>query len=100
MASYNLEKIKKQFQYWLIFGAIFTLVVTASFLNLIINHSIPLAWKIAGVGISMSIAWWFWVMSLIYQIIKIRNAEKRIIEEMLEQIRKLKYDIEENSSQK
>jgi cellulose synthase/poly-beta-1,6-N-acetylglucosamine synthase-like glycosyltransferase len=100
MANYNLEKIKKQFQYWLALGAVFTLLVTASFLNLIFNYSIPILWKLIGMGISVLVFWWYWVMSLIYQIIKIRNDEERTIEEMFEQIRELKYDIEKHYIQK
>lgn len=96
MAKENLEKIKKQLQCWLAFGVIFTLLVTASFLNLAFNHSIPMFWKMSGVGIAILIFWWFWVMSLVYQIIKIKNVEEQIIEEMLVQIHELKHEIEEN----
>lgn len=100
MANYNLKKIKKQFQYWIIFGAIFTLFAIASFLKLIMIYSIPLAWKIAGVGISISIVWWYWIMHVIHQLIKTRNDGEHTIEELLEQIRKLKHDVEEDSAQK
>lgn len=100
MSNNNLEKIKKQFQYWLAFGAIFTLLVSASFLTLIFNHTTPVLCKLAGMGISISVFWWYWVMNVIYQLIKTRNDGERIIEELLEEIHEIKHDIKENYIQK
>lgn len=100
MSNQNLKKIKKQFQYCLAFGAIFTLLVTASFLNLIFNHTTPVSWKLAGIGISISVFWWYCVMNMIYQLIKTRNDGEHMIKELLEEIHKLKYDIEKIYIQK
>lgn len=99
MAKHNLDKIKQQFQFWLAFGAIFTLLVSASFLNLILNHSIPLLWKMAGVGVTISVFWWFWVMSLVHQVLKIKRHEEQIMKEMLEEIQILKLELERLSDQ-
>ena len=47
-------------------------------------------WLLALGGITISVAWWYWVMNTVRRLTYNRRQEQQVLQDMIEQVRLLK----------
>ncbi len=55
---------------------------------------------LACTGIIISIIWWFWTMNIIRKVLKLKNIEVVMLDNMITDIRQIKQTIRNNLNQK
>ena len=91
MEKNYLEKIESQHRLWLIAGLIFVFSIVDAFINILLSISDrQFLWLLALGGITISVAWWYWVMNTVSRLAYQRRREHEVLQDMIEQVRLLK----------
>lgn len=91
MEKNYLEKIESQHRLWLIAGLIFVFSIIDTFINIFLSMANrQFLWLLALGGITISVAWWYWVMNTVSRLTHNRRQEQQVLQDMIEQVRLLK----------
>ena len=92
----DLNNLNNERIFWLKISSF----VVATFLFILFSWSHILTSKllyiIFGLGIAISIFWWFWTMRLIRKIIGFKTIETQALAELVTNIKEIKNDIRKN----
>ena len=91
--SNEIKVVERQRKYW---GAL-SVIVSLVFLQFIVDWELlkayNLFWGFVVVGIVVTLSWWWWTMSLIRTLLKHREIETEILEDLVNDIKDIKKSL-------
>jgi sterol desaturase/sphingolipid hydroxylase (fatty acid hydroxylase superfamily) len=94
--SNEIKVVERQRKYW---GAL-SVIVSLVFLQFIVDWELlkayNLFWGFVVVGIVVTVSWWWWTMSLIRTLLKHREIETEILEDLVNDIKDIKKSLPNN----
>jgi K+/H+ antiporter YhaU regulatory subunit KhtT len=85
-----LAKLERQRILWLRLSAFVAAVVLAVVLQWNTIHGSKLQWIITSAGLTISVVWWYWTMSVIRQIITFRINEAKVLANIVGDVQDIK----------
>lgn len=92
----TLLTLQKQALGWTITGAGVLVLYPVVILNWDTIKNFDLLLPFGVIGIAGTIAWWFWTMSIIFHLLKLRREEAISFEEILKELKSIRSDLQKN----
>lgn len=89
----NLKQFKKERKLWMALSAIVLITMTGIVLDWPSIFHYKLEWVVGGFGILISMAWWFWTMRIVKELITIKIQDREILQEIIEDIKHIRKKI-------
>ena len=88
-----LDSLEKQRVLWLRLSGFVAAVILAVIIQWNSIQGSKLQWIITVFGLTLSVVWWYWTMSVIRQIIKFRINEARVLAGIIGDVQDIKHTI-------
>lgn len=90
-----LTKLENQRVLWLRLSGFVATVILGVVIQWNSIHGSRLQWVITSLGLTLSVVWWYWTMSVIRQIIKFRINEAKVLASIVGDVKDIKQTITE-----
>ena len=91
--SNEIKVVERQRKYWRILSVIVSLVFLQFIVDWELLKAYNLFWGFVVVGIVVTVSWWWWTMSLIRTLLKHREIETEILEDLVNDIKDIKKSL-------
>lgn len=88
-----LNRLEQQRVLWLRLSGFVATVIIAIIVQWNSIHGSKLQWVVTSIGLTLSVVWWYWTMSVIRQIIKFRISEARVLADIVGDVQNIKCTI-------
>jgi hypothetical protein len=93
----KLKSVVKESKYWMMASIVVITTMPLLVFDIIKNtNNHILMCVLIGLGLGISVGWWFWTMRLIRGLINQRMAEGEVLKEVLQDIKEIKKDFSIN----
>ena len=89
----TLRQFKKERKLWMALSAIVLVLIIGIIFDWSIIYQYKLQWLVGAGGLLMSVAWWYWTMRIIKELLTIKIKDREILQDIIEDVKHIRKEI-------
>jgi membrane protein YdbS with pleckstrin-like domain len=91
--SNEIKVVEKQRKYWGVLSIIVSLLSLQIIVDWELLQTYNLLWVAIAIGMVVTVSWWWWTMSLVRTLLRHREIETEILEDLVNDIRDIRKSL-------